>query len=248
MKYMLPRFFAPDLDPSSSFVTLRGDEARHATRVLRLSAGDAVSVFDGRGGECHGLIEVAVRDTVTVQLAGRVEPPAPPPVRVVVVQAVLKGSSMDDAVRDATMMGADAIQPILAAHGDVKPSFAKRPETVERWRRVALAAVKQSRRGVVPPVHDVQPLHEWRSGASMTPVLFFVEPSAPCRPRTIRDVMDELEPVEMTVVLGPEGGWAAEEVDAAVATGWVPVTLGPLTLRAESMPVAALAALYAVAR
>ena len=72
-----------------------------------------------------------------------------PAVRVRVVLAVLKGDSMDAAVRDATMMGAESIHPVLTAHTDVKPSFARRPETLARWRRVAMASVKQCRRATL---------------------------------------------------------------------------------------------------
>ena len=70
-------------------------------------------------------------------------------VQIVLVQAILKGGSMDDAIRDATMMGAESIEPVLTAHADVKASAVKRPEILERWNRVALAAVKQSRRSTL---------------------------------------------------------------------------------------------------
>src|SRR5690606_12003427 len=104
---MLPRFYAPDLDPDLALVALSPEEARHLTRVLRLGAGAEVSVFDGRGTEFRAEVEVAVRETVSLRLLERL--PAPPSlsVQTVVVQAVLKGSSMDDAIRDATMMGAE---------------------------------------------------------------------------------------------------------------------------------------------
>ena len=243
---MLPRFYAPDLDPSASFVTLPADEARHLTRVLRMKAGDALAVFDGRGAEFRGVVEAAVRDTVSVRLHERVEAPAAP-MPVTVVQAVLKGGSMDDAIRDATMMGAVSIEPVLSEHVDVKAAFVKRPETVERWKRVALAAVKQSRRATLPAVHAAQPFEQWLLRPTGALRLLFVEPSVECAPRPLKDVMAQM-PEAVVVLLGPEGGWAPGEVTAALASGCVPVTLGSLTLRAESMPVAALAAVQALAR
>ncbi len=174
--------------------------------------------------------------------------PSPSPkVPVVVVQAVLKGSSMDDAVRDATMMGAAAIAPVLTAHTDVKAAFVQRPATVERWRRVALAAVKQSRRATLPEVEAAQPLDAWLAAPRAAGVsLLFVEPSADCEPRPVGWLASQPLPPRATVLLGPEGGWAAGEIEAARRAGCIPVTLGPLTLRAESMPVAALAALAAM--
>jgi 16S rRNA (uracil1498-N3)-methyltransferase len=248
VKYMLPRFYAPDLDPASSFVTLPAEEARHLTRVLRMKAGDALSVFDGRGTECRGVVDAAVRDTVNVRLAERLAAAPDVPVHVTVVQAVLKGGSMDDAVRDATMMGAASIVPVLTEHVDVKAAVVKREETLERWRRVALAAVKQSRRATLPSVAPPQALREWIAKPFAGLTLLFVEPSVECEAQPLQTALAARQSDGVTVLLGPEGGWAAAEVTAALDAGARPVTLGPLTLRAESMPVAALAALYAVAR
>ena len=243
---MLPRFYAPDLDCEHDLVTLPGDEARHLTRVLRLGAGDPVRVFDGRGLEYRAVVEVAVRETASLRLIERLPAPPTPPVQFVVVQAILKGSSMDDAVRDATMMGAEVIEPILTDYTDVKASLARRPANVERWQRVALAAVKQSRRATLPSIREPQTFDEWMAESVGWMRLIFVEPSAGRRRQGMRSLLEHLVPARASVLLGPEGGWSPREVDAAVGSGCVPVTLGPLTLRAESMPVAALAALHAV--
>jgi 16S rRNA (uracil1498-N3)-methyltransferase len=243
---MLPRFYAPDLDRERPLVTLPADEARHLTRVLRMGAGEEVSVFDGRGAEFRAVIEVAVRETVSLRLLEPIAPPASLPVQIVVAQAVLKGSSMDDAVRDATMMGAEAIEPLLTEHTDVKASVARRPETLDRWRRVALAAVKQSRRVTLPEIRSPRTFAEWIAEPSGGMRLIFVEPSVECVRQGLKALIEYHVPARAAVLLGPEGGWTAAEVQAAIASGCVPVTLGPFTLRAESMPVAALAALHAV--
>src|SRR5687767_13624884 len=126
---MLPRFYAPDLDPDLASVLLPPDEARHLTRVLRLGAGAEVAIFDGRGVEYRAVVEAAVRETASLRIVERLPAAPAPAIRIDVVVAVLKGDSMDAAVRDATMMGAERIQPVLTAHTDVKPSFARRPET-----------------------------------------------------------------------------------------------------------------------
>ncbi len=243
---MLPRFYAPDLDPELASVTLPPDEARHLTRVLRLGSGDEVAVFDGRGTEFRAVVEAAVRETASLRLLEPVSLPSPATVAIVLVQAVLKGSSMDDAVRDATMMGVEAIEPVLSAHADVKASFIARPETLDRWRRVALASTKQCRRATLPAVHPARRLSEWLAGPVTGTRLIFVEPSSSCQPQTVRALGAGAVPPRAAVLLGPEGGWAADEIDAAVRSGCVPITLGPLTIRAESMPIAALAALAAV--
>ena len=243
---MLPRFYAPDLDADRPLVTLPADEARHLTRVLRLGAGDDVSVFDGRGAEFRAVVEVAVRDTVSLRLLEPLAAPASLPVQIVVAQAVLKGSSMDDAVRDAAMMGAEAIEPLLTEHTDVKPSVAQRPQARDRWHRVALAAVKQSRRVTLPVIREPRTFAAWIAEPAGGMRLIFVEPSAAGVRQGLKALLEYRVPARAAVLLGPEGGWSPAEVDAAIASGCVPVTLGPLTLRAESMAVAALAALHAV--
>jgi 16S rRNA (uracil1498-N3)-methyltransferase len=243
---MLPRFYSPALDRARGSVTLPPDEARHAIRVLRLRAGDDVAVFDGRGGEFHAVIESAERGVVLVRLIERLPPAPDPAVQVVLVQAVLKGGSMDGAIRDATMMGAAEIVPVLTAHCDVKAAAIMRPETIDRWRRVALASVKQSRRATLPTIHAIRDVDEWIRTPSAGIQLMFVEPSAECDPRPLRTLLDHDVPARAAVMIGPEGGWSAEEIRRARQAGALAVSLGPLTLRAESMPVAALAALTAL--
>ena len=243
---MLPRFYAPELDPSSPRVTLPPDEARHLLRVLRLGVGDAVAVFDGRGIEFRAVIETAARDVVTLHLVERMAVPPSPAVQIVVAQAVLKGGSMDDAVRDATMLGAESIEPLLTAHTDVKPALAMRPATLDRWRRIVLASAKQSRRATLPTVHEPRTFDAWMRQPSTEMVLMFVEPAAAIEARPLRDCVNHVVPPRVAVVLGPEGGWAAEELERARAAGCRLVMLGPLTLRAESMAVAAMAALTAI--
>jgi 16S rRNA (uracil1498-N3)-methyltransferase len=244
---MLPRFYAPDLDPDLASVMLPPDEARHLTRVLRLGAGAEVAVFDGRGAEYRAVVEAAVRETASVRIVERLPERASPATRVRVVLAVLKGDSMDAAVRDATMMGAESIQPVLTAHTDVKPSFARRPETLARWRRVAMASVKQCRRATLPTIHETTDVADWLAAPAAEEMrLMFVEPSASAATVTLRAALSRAAASAVTILLGPEGGWSTEETEAATAAGCVLVTLGPLTLRADAMPTAAMAAVGAL--
>ena len=146
------RFFAPAFDPGDEVVTLPREEAEHLTRVLRLGVGDTVAVFDGRGHEWLARVSGALRRDVTVQLLSRLEPAEEPAVPIALVQAVLKGEKMDDVIRDAVMLGAAAIQPIVTARTEVTVSALIKGARLDRWRRVALASVKQSRRAVVPEI------------------------------------------------------------------------------------------------
>jgi 16S rRNA (uracil1498-N3)-methyltransferase len=243
---MLHRFFAPAIDVNHSSVTLPPEEARHLSRVLRLDTGAHVAIFDGRGREFHAVVERVARDSAVLRILEALPVPPQPPVRMVLVQAVLKGPSMDAAIRDATMMGVESIEPLLTSHTDVRPAAARRRETLDRWNRVALASVKQSRRATLPLIHATRTFEEWISTPSAGYSLIFVEPSAECAPRPLKTVLGHDVPARAAVLIGPEGGWSAEEVQKARAAGAIAVSLGSLTLRAESMPVAALSALNAL--
>ena len=237
---MLPRFYAPALGDHDRGVDLPPDEARHLTRVLRLGAGDAVAVFDGRGREFRARVDVAVRDTVRVSLVEPLVPAGEPRVPLTLVQAVLKGDAMDAAVRDAVMMGAARIVPVISAHVTVPARALESGRAAERWRRVALASVKQCRRATLPHVEEPAAFAGHIAEPRAALRLMLLEPSAGAVGRTLHEWLDRPAPASVELLVGPEGGWASAEVGAAIAAGWLPVTLGPLTLRADAVALAAL--------
>lgn len=236
----LPRFLAPDLDPVRPTVRLPDVESRHLVRVLRLRAGDPVRVFDGRGNEYAATVAVAQGDAATLELAERVATPSESPVRLTLIQAVLKGEAMDAVVRDATMMGVAAIRPVMTSHVAVKPSLATRPEQTARWQRIAVASAKQSRRATVPGVQATTGLDDMLATLPERSLLL-VEPAAATAAQPMRTALAGARPAAAALLVGPEGGWTQVEIAAAVAHGAVAVTLGALTLRAEAVPLAALA-------
>jgi 16S rRNA (uracil1498-N3)-methyltransferase len=238
-----PRFLAPDLDPSRGEAKLPDDEAQHLVRVLRMRRGDEVEVFDGRG--CGFLARVASIEgrSVTVTLERRLDPEPEPLVPFAYAQSILKGPKMDDVVRDATMLGARAIIPLVSKHVAVAPGAIERGRPAERWRRVALAAAKQCRRTTLPEIADPQIFGTWlRTSPQDDLRLLFVEPAASSGGViTIRSLLARPRPASATLVAGPEGGWSEEELRSATEAGYQAVTLGPLTLRADAMAVAAIA-------
>ena len=152
------RFFAPSFDPGDEMATLPRDEAEHLTRVLRLGVGDTVAVFDGRGHEFLARVASALRRDVRVQLLSRIEPAAESGVGLTLAQAVLKGDKMDEVIRDAVMLGVAAVQPIVTKRTESTVAALMKGARVERWRRIALASVKQSRRAVLPDIRMPQTL------------------------------------------------------------------------------------------
>lgn len=235
---VLPRFHVPGLGSAGGEAVLPPDEARHLTRVLRLGEGDEVAVFDGRGHEFRARVLEAERETVRVALGEPIVPAPEADIPITLVQAILKGDKMDDVVRDATMMGVAAIDPIVSAR-----TIAKR-QTVERWARVAVSSAKQCRRAVVPNIAQTRSLQEWlaRPGADLR--LLLVEPTAAGGgAQSMRSLLDRPAPASAAVIVGPEGGWTPDERDAMIAAGCTPVSLGGVTLRADTVPLVAIAIL-----
>jgi len=241
------RFYAPAAR-GGSLVTLPVEEAQHLTRVLRLTVGDRIRVFNGRGQEFDAIVDTTARQAVTVRV-GEPHMPAPEPrIAITLVQAVLKGDKMDDVIRDAVMLGVVAVQPVVASRSETSLATLDRGHRRERWERIAISSTKQCGRAVVPRIADVVPFaHVPAAIAALAlpgPALMLVEPSASADALALTD-LDVPPPVEATLLVGPEGGWATHEISAAQSTCRF-VSIGARTLRADAMAVVALSAVFAM--
>jgi 16S rRNA (uracil1498-N3)-methyltransferase len=234
------RFFAPSLDPGDETVMLPRDEGEHLTRVLRLGVGDTVAVFDGRGHEWIAKIASVLRRDVRVQLVSRVEAAEEPAVGLTLVQAVLKADKMDEVVRDAVMLGVSAIQPIVTKRTEVTVAALMRGSRLDRWRRVALASVKQSRRAVLPEVRMPLTFETLLDEPPPALRLMLVEPGVESEAQSLSAIRNIQPPADAWLLIGPEGGWTRDECAAAASRGVRLVTLGHRTLRADAVPVAAI--------
>ena len=234
---MLPRFYLPTLDTAASSAVLPGDEGNHLTRVMRLGVGDDIAVFDGRGHEMRARVASASRGKVTVELIESLTAAPEARVPITLVQAVLKGDKMDDVVRDATMMGVAAIEPIVTAR-----TIARAPRAEnDRWVRVSIASAKQCRRAVLPAIAPPGRFDDWLASSAHGLRLMLVEPAAADVESGSLRVLENHAAGSIAVIVGPEGGWTPEERVKADQAGCIPVTLGGLTLRADAVAVAALA-------
>jgi 16S rRNA (uracil1498-N3)-methyltransferase len=237
------RFFAPELDPGDEAVNLPRDEAEHLTRVLRIGVGDTVSVFDGRGHEFLARVVGADRRDVRVQLLSRVEPPAESAVHLTLAQAVLKGDKMDDVVRDAVMLGVAAIQPIVTRRSEATVAALMRGARLDRWRRIALASAKQSRRAVLPDIRMPLTFDTYLEEPAAALRLMLVEPGVTPHVESPAMLREEPLPSDATLLVGPEGGWEEREWTAAQASGARLVTFGQRTLRADAVAIVAISVL-----
>lgn len=231
----------PEAERPGDLLQLSPDEAGHLVRVLRLTAGAAVRVFNGRGGEFDALVQTIGKSGVRVQVGPICEPAPEVAVAITLVQAVLKGDQMDEVVRDAVMMGVAAVQPVVAARSEVSLASLRRAHRRERWQRIAVSSAKQCGRAVVPQVAEPCTFEDALGRDAPDLRLMLVEPAAPVDALAVTD-LGHASPRACAILIGPEGGWAPGEIAAgsAVAT---PVTLGGRTLRADAVAVVAVSAL-----
>jgi len=227
-------------------VPLPPEEAQHLTRVLRLKAGAAVRVFNGRGGEFDAVVERTGKDGARVRVVNARETAPEARVAVTLAQAVLKGDKMDAVVRDAVMMGVAAIQPVVTARSEITLQSLVRGKRQDRWGRIAVSSAKQCGRAVVPAILAPQGFDtvvaSFAAQKLPLPSLMLVEPAASAGAISIGD-LDAKAPREATVLIGPEGGWTAEELERSSVLSRQ-VTLGARTFRADTMAIVALTALF----
>ena len=217
--------------------------------MLRLSSGDRVRVFNGRGAEFEAVVDAADREGVRLTIGPPCVPAPEPRVAITLAQAALKGDKMDDVVRDAVMMGVAAIHPIVTARSEISLASLTRGRRRERWERIAVSSAKQCGRAVVPSIAEPRQFNASAASSARTrgedfpsPVFILVEPNT-----SAGVALANLEvsiPDRATLVVGPEGGWTTEEVAAAATLGTL-VTLGQRTLRADAMALVALSAMFA---
>lgn len=218
--------------------TLTGAQAEHLVRVLRATPGQVYDVV--AGGFLHRAEILSVQPTeVIFALHEELESDTALPLHLLL--AVFKFDHMEWAIEKATELGVARLTPILARRTEkhLAQAAAKR---VERWRRIALEASKQSRRTSIPEIADPALL---KSALSDTPEPVRILLSETEQEKTIASALSNKPEMGMdyALAIGPEGGWTSEEMELFAKHDWKPVTLGPRILRAETAAIAAIAIL-----
>jgi 16S rRNA (uracil1498-N3)-methyltransferase len=238
------RFFVPNRLGNGSEVRLPPDAAHHAARVLRLAPGQAVTLFDGRGGEFEAQIIRIDRDEVAVKTAGHVAVERESPLTITLAQGLSSGERMDFTLQKAVELGVSAIQPLATERSVVKLSEERAARRTEHWRSLVIAACEQCGRNRVPEVGKPCGFREWLSNlpnpAPDGEARLLLSPHA-------ADSLRAMPAPQGPVILlaGPEGGLAPAEAELAQSRGFRPVRLGPRVLRTETAALAALAAMQA---
>ena len=246
-----PRLFvAPERLQPPAPVRLAGAEHHYLTRVLRLRVGDAVVLLDGQGRQCPAQIAHVDGAQVELHCAAATTAVASGP-ELTLLCGLLKGDKQDFVIQKATELGAHAVVPVLCQRSVPQLGQERAEKRHERWTRIAVHAAQQCRRARVPSIAGPTPLAQALAAADAATtlsLLLYEGLAAPLHTLVPPEPGLAALPAAMRLLIGPEGGLTDAEVAAAVAAGFIPCSLGPRVLRAETAVVAALAVLqYALA-
>lgn len=230
------RFFLDG--PLGGTVTLRGRDAHHIGRVLRLSPGAEI-IIAGQGGQaCRARITAVGPDTVTAAVEAMIEERHEPPIEVWLAQGLPKGDKLETIVQKAVEIGAAGVIPMAVDFSTVKYDEAKQAAKVERWQKIAREAAKQCGRDLVPTVTPVRSLSEVLAEAGPdTAIIMLYEKGT----TGLKDSLTGCRAKSYLLLIGPEGGFSPAEAEQCREKGASVVTVGPRILRTETAALAALA-------
>jgi 16S rRNA (uracil1498-N3)-methyltransferase len=237
----LRRVFVAAPLASGQTVTLSASAAGHVVRVLRLKPAESLTLFNGEGGEYSAILERLQGDAVQVRVGAHSPIERESPLALTLAQGISRSDRMDLVLQKATELGVTRIVPLTTDRSVVQLSAAQAARKLAHWRAITVAACEQSGRNRLPVVEAPETLEAFLAGegaaaaAGHARVLL-----APAAPRTFAD-LPRID--SCSVLIGPEGGLAPQEVAAATAAGFLALRMGPRVLRTETAALVALALL-----
>lgn len=235
----MPRFYCPAPLAAGTSLPLPAGTARHV-QVLRMQPGHALTLFNGEGGEWDATVTTMGRSDVVVQVQAHHAAERETLRAMHLAIGMPANDRMDWLAEKATELGAASLQPLLAQRSVLRLSDDRAAKKQAHWQGIAVAACEQCGRNRVPPVHAVQDLASWRAPADALCLVLSLRGDAVSLHRALQGVPQDRP---LVLLSGPEGGLSGAEEDAARAQGFAGVTLGPRVLRAETAPLAVLAAI-----
>ena len=237
----LSRVFTAQALSADALVELEGPARHYLVRVLRVSKGDPLTLFNGDGKDYIGQVSELQRLAVQVQILSTREPGNESALKITLVQAISRGERMDYSLQKATELGVARIQPITSSRVEVRLDEKRAGKRLAHWRAVVVSACEQSGRAMVPGVGAPMSLGEWLSGLGESQCLV-LDPLAQKSLTTL-----SIQGDTVSLLVGPEGGFSEQEISQVCSAGVVAVSLGPRVLRTETAGPAALTLLQSMA-
>src|SRR5262249_42033699 len=230
------RFYARPSSFTESSVKLDAEESHHLTRVLRLSEGARVFIFDGESAEYECEVARAAKREVELSLLRRLDGDVESPLRLTLAQALIKGDKFDWVIQKATELGVTRIVPLVTDHSDIKRAEERADQRLQRWRRISLEALKQCGRRRLVEICEPAPFDDFCGSAEQSARLIFSERGG----ESLREVSAKIQDIDqLSLCVASEGGWSEGELLKAGDSGFTPVRLGSRILRTETAAIVA---------
>ncbi len=223
----MPKFFTKSEYINDNELTIVGEDVSHISKVLRMSAGDSIVVCDGNGNDYNAVITSISKTEVVADIKEKYVCDAEPVVDVTLYQALPKQGKMEYIIQKTTELGINKIVPVYTKRCVVKPS-----DKTERWSKVAESAAKQCGRGIVPEVTATVSFDEalkQMEGFDLALMPYECEEE-----NKLKTVLKSSQYKNVSIFIGPEGGFDTKEVERAIECGIKTVTLGKRILRTET--------------
>jgi 16S rRNA (uracil1498-N3)-methyltransferase len=233
------RFFIEEQKIKEGKATLRGSDAKHIRRVLRMKPDDAIVLFDGEGTEYSAKIVRISTDSIDVSVSRQYLARPESPVSITLAQAFLKEKKMDRLVRQMTELGITRWAPFFAERSVSRPDRERLSARQDRWHKIAREASKQCGRGKLPEFVAPMGFDDAVALGSDSDLAIVFWENATQSIQNMPFKHDGDRPKHIFLMMGPEGGFSEKEVDRAGDAGFLIASLGPRILRAETATIAA---------
>lgn len=237
----MPRFYCTQALALGTIVTLPEHVAHHI-QVIRLSAGDQITLFNGEGGEYTATINTIEKKRVTVEVKLFEPREVELPYAITLAQALPEASKLDWIIEKAVELGVHAIQPLASQRCVVRLSSERAAKKLQHWQGIVVAASEQSGRNRLTNIAEPVDFKPWTQQQDLH-VRILLSPRAE---QSLSDWARHHPPQSVALMIGPEGGYTEQEEDLAIAQGALMLSMGPRVLRTETAGLAAVAALNAI--
>jgi 16S rRNA (uracil1498-N3)-methyltransferase len=233
-----PRVFTTQSLVIYNSIELESSPSHHISRVLRLKNNAKLLVFNGDGYEYLATIQTIHKSIVTVLLAEKLHPVRESELRISLGQGISRGERMDYSLQKSVELGITRITPIWTQRSQVKLAGTRLEKRLIHWRGIIRSACEQSGRLILPELESPITLEKWCRDDKTESLKLILDPAA-------KQKLGDMKPSNknLTILIGPEGGFDDNELVAASAQGFIKVSLGPRILRTETATIAALSAL-----
>ena len=228
-------FISTEIQPGQE-LNLDEDQAHYIGRVLRMRAGDQLTIFNGQGGEFSATAQSIKKNTAVLLIGAQSDSNTESPLKVHLVQSISRGERMDFVIQKATELGVKRISPVVSEYGVVKLGTKRAAKRRDHWQSVAESACEQSGRTRPPLIDPPMDLNTWFGGRTKE-----TDTDLLLRPGAATSLAAVPTPgTKVCLLIGPEGGFSDSEYDDAELAGFNAVSLGPRILRTETAAIAAI--------